>query len=1700
MVESNGAPYMDGVNRFVGVAIDEYEAADLQLDYAVAEVHAVARLLTPNFAGQPICNATEDEVRRHLKALADERATALVLVWSGHGRAEGGQLLLRTRESAGELEATEVIRHCVRSGAAQLLFLIDSCHAGQAVVDAARVASELLAEYPPDKERVWFGIVVSCRAAEQARDGAFGALLQRLLSEGPRSADMRRRWSRHNRWISGDDLGAALLEDWEDEDQHLDFVSRGRRWMMIPNPLWDPGAPDQVVEHLLLAGRGGDGDEQSWFSGRIAEVNTVVDWVRQRTPGVRVVTGSDGTGKSAIAGRVVSVSNPSERARLLAQGGWQHADPGQSSVHAHIHARGLTTIRAAELLDEQLSRSISADVDPEGSTLLPSAQDGWRNADELVGALQRAHQAGAQPPVIVIDGLDEARGEAFTIAADLVTRLAAFSTVIVSTRTLIRDEAPHSLLEVLTPTAVLDLDAPAQQDSQREAIGDYVTRRLAGRSTAMDSTAIANELSQRVSAGRESFLLARIVVDQLVNAPIDTTLPNWEQYLARSIAIAFDVDLARASSTGFTSLDGVDTPNLARTLLVALTWGVGAGLPEEDWLAIGSALTGFSLHAGHISWVLDQLGRYVVQDGEGGVAVYRIAHQSLADHLRPPYEPSAHQPFDPAAMEVWLALADRYRQLLEDGHPAYEAAYLWRYARRHAAAAGPDSIDTLRALATDYTALQDHLAQAQQNISETLSNWGNHRDALAPAEEAVALYRALATNNRAYQPSLAMALGYLCVRYRLLGRALDALAPAEEAAASYRKLAIAHPGHQPSFAGALSNLAICYRELGRLSDALAAANEAATIYRVLAPTSSVHRAGLAAVLTEIGVSYRELGQLNEALAAADEAAAVCRILAAAMPDYQPRLAAALGNLGLCYREMGRAADALASTAQTADIYRDLAATNPTYQSGFASALGNLGLCYGQMGQLDDAVPPAEESVALYRELAAANLANQPGFAAALINLGGMYRRLGRRDDALHITEEAAATYRDLAAANPAHRPRLAEALNNLCVCNRELGRITDALAAAEEAVNLFRERADTSAYKTEYAHALTNFSLCHAAIGQFNDAVHPCADAAAIYRELAATDPAQKVHLYARLTSLIWLFLDELHRPGDALEPAMELVTIARELVNTDPAYQVDLARALTRLGDAYNQVGRPHDALEPAEGAITIFRTLAEADASHRPGLAAALGYLGLYHHNAGRPEDALTPFEEAVTLFGELNDGNSTQHSAVRAQTMVNFCAVYSALGRFGDAVVAAEEAITIYRELAEINPIYEFGLAATLTNLGVCRHEVGHITDALAPVQEAVTRFRTLAAAKPAHLGDLASSLTNLEFVLAGAGGPAEADTYWAESLAGLDHPQHKALLLLYRANGAAPGDVRAATWLADAIEASSGDRELLANVHDVARQHRDRNPQVWDSAWTDATNQPLPAWLLVNNELLAAARGWTQASNYEAERDYLTGHPELLESSANIAIVEALLPVDDEEAARYRAIRAASQTAGVDGTYQPLLTAAVVDRFVAASPDEQEQILQNHHDLLTGDVARAQLDAKAANISSTDEAERAYALVVLSAHDDTGDALNNVFLSLAEPALMPQTLRSIARGPHADNLLKPASAVARISAETPESAGLALLYAAVAAAITGDTDAAQLAQRAAVTAPRQRNAWIALLADIGVAAPAALSLIPYLLEGS
>ncbi len=247
------------------------------------------------------------------------------------------------------------------------------------------VAAEVLQYLPLEVNRLWVGVLTSCMAVETAQDGLLGERLRALLARGPVDPVLRLRWSVHNRSIRGDDLCDALIKEWRDDRQSPQFSGRGSAWWMMPNPLFDAGAPEQVVEHLLRAARGGAREEErSWFTGRTEQVNQVVGWVRARRPGVYVVTGSAGTGKSAITGRVVSLSNPHERGRLLAEGGsWVHEDPGERSVQAHIHARGLSVDQAAELIAGQLVRCG-----------VLAAQESRRNAAELIGQVQRVVESG----------------------------------------------------------------------------------------------------------------------------------------------------------------------------------------------------------------------------------------------------------------------------------------------------------------------------------------------------------------------------------------------------------------------------------------------------------------------------------------------------------------------------------------------------------------------------------------------------------------------------------------------------------------------------------------------------------------------------------------------------------------------------------------------------------------------------------------------------------------------------------------------------------------------------------------------------------------------------------------------------------------------------------------------------------------------------------------------------------------------------------------------------------------------------------------------------------------------------------------------------------------------------------------------------------------------------------------------------------
>ncbi|SDF31589.1 hypothetical protein SAMN05216553_10156 [Lentzea fradiae] len=984
--------------RFVGIGVGSYELMQ-PLQHAVSDVRELHALLR-GYDGQPLADPTEAEVRTHMRELCrqPQEGGALVALWSGHAVLTAKNLRLLARDNTGEhdgIALTDFALWCAASGAHQVLIVVDACYSGaqldEAVGTVATIQEQLLAG-----QVHWTGVLVSCSSFETARDGLFGGKLRKLLRVGPTADEDAWRWSDRTALVDGGAVGTALLNAWDSDVQRPRFMQYGSAQPMLPNPMF---AANTVVKHLLLAARGGDSaDNRSWFTGRTDQVDRVVGWVRSGVPGLRVVTGSPGTGKSAVLGRVVSLSNPAERDLLLTTGpSFRHADPGPGSVDAAVHARAMDADRVADLLSRQLV----------AAGLVPAPEGPRRGAAELVGVVS----ALTAPPVLVVDGLDEARGESFSIATSLLTKLANHAVVVVSTRQAHRVAGGAPLLTELSPVEVLDLD-----DADDEAdVREYVVARLGSR--VPQST--VDELAKL------PFLTAWMITDQV--------LADGGADLKLSLDAAFERELAKVPS--------------ARALLTALTWSYGAGFPEEEWRAVAEALSGEKFSREDVTAVLTELGRHIVQDGEEGTAVFKLTHQTFADHLRPPFSPSRDEVFAPGAEKVACALIELYRQRLRAGVPPDVPGYLWKYAWRHCGHAGTRALDGLRALAVTYRLLLPDIALAATTAANELMHWGRADEAIAPLEEAAEHFRTLVPELRMYLADLAFVLNKLGTRFREAGRLQQAVAPAEEAVVRYRELVAS----TPTTAESLTHK--------RLAQRIAKT----TPHGSENPTYVAHLSG---ALVDLSDTYAMLGRRSESLSTARDAVKVV--------DSDAPLARAMTCLATRCGETGRRYEAMQRSKQAVELYYALAQTNPVHLADLVTALVELSRDHLALGRLSDADRVTRQAAEISGALGR-HAAFRPQLADAALSLSVAHSLVGRTGDALATARQAA----DLAAGLRVH----AQALHNLMRRQRDAGKPREALATGLRTVEvcLLPENADR--LSTLAAALFTLDTLC-AAIGQ----------------------------------------------------------------------------------------------------------------------------------------------------------------------------------------------------------------------------------------------------------------------------------------------------------------------------------------------------------------------------------------------------------------------------------------------------------------------------------------------------------------------------------------------------------------------------------------------------------------------------------------
>ncbi|MFF2961202.1 tetratricopeptide repeat protein [Streptomyces sp. NPDC057963] len=1597
MVREAGVAGDDGrepVGTALCVACEEYtdRRSFPPLTGAVAQVEEIAGLLeglgiAAHVAGggNPSWAAFDEALTAWSEGWRETGAAKpAIIVWSGHGVLIDDELRLAlcdldldveqvTRDARAlkrGVSAETLVNDAVASGADQILVLIDTCHAGDAVGRGLEKALRRWeATSTPPGQVKWFGIMASCRRNETS-DGSGPLLtaLAQVLKAGPATTEYRSAWSAHNALVSGPDLLAALGERWNGEGRTPVPATLGTGRPVFPNPRHVPGAPARLVEHLVLAARGVGYREEGWFfTGRKEVLGRIAAWLEADEAGLFLVTGPAGCGKSAVLGRIATLTDPVQRKETEAHGGLREDDPDPGlrpdRSLASVHLRGLSPLQAASELARQLG--------------LPEP----RNVDDFRGELREL----SPQPVLVLDGLDEVPAEHLrAVIEELVFPLSRTTPVLLGSR----DRAFRSRIEEdgqgnetlpdalarLIGTGVTTADLEREPHTQ-EDIGEYVFRRCAAAGVPEDRAREAGDaVAARATAVGGGFLFARLVTGSLSAAGRAAEEGQWPAGLPDSIEAAFEEDL-RAGPVRVLA-DGTEQPSAARDLLTALAWTVGRGMPAGGvWEEVAGALGGgdVSYDESDVDWVLSAYGRYIVEDSEDGQAVYRLYHREFVSHLADREVPGGSE-----AGEVALAaLVAHVERRAVGGDRGAVDPYVVRGLALHAARAGATGIGMLRGLVErGGTGATPVLAEALHRFSERLGAEGDLDGALSTARESLSLCEELERESPgSHRTEVARALMNVSVRCAGTGDLAGALAPAREAVLVQRARADSGAdGTLPALADALSALGNRLAGVGDREGALDPAREAVRIYRELATQSpTTFRLGLARTLTNLAAHLGSDGHHRAALPHAKEAVG---------------------------------------------IYRELDALHPgAFLDGLAAVLTNLAGNLSRTGAHADALPPAEEAVRIRRAVARGHSGALLPLARSLNNLSAHRADAGDREGALASAQEAVRIYRDLGSRHPtAFLPGLAGALTNLSQRISAAGDPKGARAPAREAARLYAKLAaeHPGAFRADLALSLSTLAGTSTA-GDRESAVALMREAVRIQRELAAEQTAAHLPALADFLHNLAKALVAAGEPTAALPQAEEAVSVCRRLVLRDPgASSAKLATALCHLGSNRAVVGDVSGALASAREALALQRELAAQRPVFRLGLAATLNNLANHLNDTGDPSAALRAAEESVAIHRELTARNPAAFRSGLACALTPLAESLAATGSPEKALSPAHESVRLWRELvADQADAFLPDLATALNNLGVYLGQNRDYDGAVTTAREAVAIRRSLAMANPGAFGTVfVTALNNLAEALTRTDDHTSAICAFDEAVEGFAavHPAtarrlgvERGVFLLSCPAPRTEGGVRELVALLDKESGGTGGPDpVTVRARQALRACSDTDAV--RTAWEEETFAPAPAWLALSPETLDLVSSWMFAPNWPRSRDVWSQNAEVLKREEAATALEELALLDPRTARQHAALRRAVLVHGVTAAYDPLILAEQVAEWVdCATWAESRVFLQDHPRVLQAqpseatplahvavlDVARAEgLDAAYRLVEDRD-ALQAYVERALAAGD--GNAL-------------------------------------------------------------------------------------------------------------
>ncbi|MFJ3876830.1 hypothetical protein ACIPW5_05160 [Streptomyces sp. NPDC090077] len=400
-------------------------------------------------------------------------------------------------------------------------------------------------------------------------------------------------------------------------------------------------SPEELGYWLEKAsGRTGADDPGWYFSGR-RELNTAVVSFLTGAPGVLVVTGITASGKSAILGRAVTLSDARFRASELYAAAVGHCPPHTVPDEGAVTIAVTAHHREPLGLLQVIARKLGAAPDPAGRDHLSRWQLGLRGFLRSPGPMV----------TVVVDALDEATDPAALVHQVLVPLAGHLAHPAAAGPALPVRRGVRLVVAVRSSDGREDGGDGADVDllgRLRGAFPAAAVLRTDGEDMAADVAGYVRalldgeghwaghdlaEVSRTVAgaAGR-SFLDARVAAHQLrAGGPRLLADAGWLERLGEGTAGLLEDDLERAAEDGL----AVDE---ALALLRATAFAQGRGMAwGEVWPAVAAAVAGRPVEDAdaRIRVLLEgRLAGYLTRDVEEDQRVYRPAHDRLAAVLR----------------------------------------------------------------------------------------------------------------------------------------------------------------------------------------------------------------------------------------------------------------------------------------------------------------------------------------------------------------------------------------------------------------------------------------------------------------------------------------------------------------------------------------------------------------------------------------------------------------------------------------------------------------------------------------------------------------------------------------------------------------------------------------------------------------------------------------------------------------------------------------------------------------------------------------------------------------------------------------------------------------------------------------------------------------------------------------------------------